>query len=99
MIYVFDEFELDEEQWELRSRGTVIDVPPKVMELLLLLLRHRERVVSNDELLSELWPGVRVTEASITKSIRIARQILGDDGEAQRLIKTSRGRGYRFVAS
>lgn len=99
MIYVFDQFEFDEERWELRSQTAALDVPPKVMEVIALLLRHRDRVVTVDELLTQLWPRVTVTEASITKTIRIARQVLGDDGDAQRFIKTTRGRGYRFIAA
>src|SRR6188474_2738533 len=88
MIYTFGEFELDEERWELRQRGSVAEVPPKVMQTLSFLLRHRERVVSKDELVAELWPNVSVTEASLMKAIRIARQVLGDDGDAQNFIKT-----------
>src|SRR5688500_1426308 len=98
MIYSFGEFELDEERWELKKRGRAVEVPPKVMQTLSFLLRHRERVVSKDELIAELWPNVSVTEASLMKAIRIARLVLGDDGEAQNFIKTVRGRGYRFVA-
>ncbi|HEX4340618.1 MAG TPA: AAA family ATPase [Polyangiaceae bacterium] len=98
MIYEFGDFELDEERWELRQRGRVVEVPPKAMETLAFLVRHRERVVQKEELFAELWPGVSVTDASLMKSIRITRQILGDDGDAQRVIKTVRGRGYRFVA-
>jgi DNA-binding winged helix-turn-helix (wHTH) protein/tetratricopeptide (TPR) repeat protein len=98
MIYSFGEFELDEERWELKKRGSAVEVPPKVMQTLSFLLRHRERVVSKDELVAELWPNVSVTEASLMKAIRIARLVLGDDGDAQNFIKTVRGRGYRFVA-
>jgi predicted ATPase/DNA-binding winged helix-turn-helix (wHTH) protein len=98
MIYKFGDFELDEERWELRRRGRVVEVPPKVMEALAFLVRYRQRVVQKEEILSALWPHVSVTDASLMKAIRIARQLLGDDGDAQRVIKTVRGRGYRFVA-
>jgi DNA-binding winged helix-turn-helix (wHTH) protein/tetratricopeptide (TPR) repeat protein len=98
MIHRFGDFELDEERWELRHRGSSVEVPPKVMETLSFLVRHRQRVVQKEELFAELWPNINVTDASLMKSIRIARQILGDDGDAQRVIKTIRGRGYRFVA-
>src|SRR6476620_1225113 len=90
MTYRFGDFELDEDRWELRRAGCVVEVPPKVMETLAYLLRHRERVVQKEELFTELWPGVSVTEASLMKSISIARQILGDDGDVQRVIKTVR---------
>ena len=98
MTYKFGDFELDEERWELRRRGRVVEVPPKVMETLAFLVRHRQRVVQKEELLAELWPDVSVTDASLMKAIRIVRRILDDDGDAQRVIKTVRGRGYRFVA-
>jgi DNA-binding winged helix-turn-helix (wHTH) protein/tetratricopeptide (TPR) repeat protein len=98
MIYTFGDFELDEERWELRQRGGAVEVPPKVMQTLSFLLKNRERVVSKDELVAELWPNVSVTEASLMKAIRLARLVLGDDGDAQNVIKTVRGRGYRFVA-
>ncbi|HVU01537.1 MAG TPA: AAA family ATPase [Polyangiaceae bacterium] len=97
-IFEFGRFEFDEERWELRAGGSAVDVPPKVMQTLALLLRNRERLVPTEELLQALWPNVTVTEASLTKAIRIARQVLQDDGEAQRCIRTTRGRGYRFVA-
>lgn len=98
LVFAFGEFELDESRWELRHRGAVLDVPPKVMKTLALLVRNRDRVVSNEELLGTLWCDVTVTEASLLKSIRIARKVLGDDGDSQRYIRNTRGRGYRFVA-
>lgn len=69
------------------------------MQLLGLLLRHRDRLVPTEELVATLWPNVRVTSASLTKTVRLARKILGDDGDCQRWIKTVRGRGYRFVGA
>lgn len=94
----FGDFEFDEERWELRQAGVAVAVPPKVMQTLGILLRNRDRLVTNEELFAALWPDVVVTEASLAKSIRIARRVLGDDGNAQTFIKTTRGRGYRFVA-
>jgi DNA-binding winged helix-turn-helix (wHTH) protein len=96
--FAFGDFEFDEERWELRRCGSAVAVPPKVMQTIGILLRNRDRLVTNEELFTALWPDVIVTEASLAKSIRIARQVLGDDGAAQRFIKTTRGRGYRFVA-
>lgn len=98
MTHIFGEFEFDEARWELRRKGAPVDAPPKVMQLLHALITHRDRVVTVEELFELVWPGVRVTEASITKAVRLARQILGDDPASQVYIKTSRGRGYRFVA-
>jgi DNA-binding winged helix-turn-helix (wHTH) protein/tetratricopeptide (TPR) repeat protein len=96
--YRFGEFELSEARFELRRAGVGVPVQPKAMNLLLYLLRHRERVVTKEELLSTLWPGIAVTEASLSKAVGGARRALVDGAEEQRHIRTVRGRGFRFVA-
>ena len=98
MIYTFGEFELDEARRTLSRRGREIRLQPKVLDLLLFLLRHRERVVPKEVLFRELWPDVVVTEASLTRLIKEARRAVGDDGRRQRVLRTSHGRGYRFSA-
>ena len=54
MVYGFGECELDEELYQLRRRGAVIKVEPKVFDLLVHLVRHRDRVVSKDDLLDAI---------------------------------------------
>src|ERR1041385_4798339 len=98
VTFGFGVFEFDEERWELRRGGTAVSVPPKVMQTIGILVKNRDRIVPIEELFATLWPDVVVTDASLAKSIRIARQVLGDDGNSQQFIKTTRGRGYRFVA-
>lgn len=95
--YSFGDYELDEPLFELRRAGQRVSVQPKVLRLLLLLVRHRARVVPHEELLAELWPNERVTHASIRRAVRSARRALGDGDESQSTISTVRGRGYRFV--
>jgi hypothetical protein len=68
------------------------------LDLLLLVLQHRGRVAPKELLLRELWADTVVTDASLTRLVKEARRALGDDGRRQRLIKTVRGRGYRFAA-
>lgn len=94
MKYRFGDFELDEEQRQLRRGGALVDLQPLVFNLISLLVRNRERVVSKDELLDTLWPDVTVTEASIQRAVSIARGSLGDD--SHQLIRTFSGYGYRF---
>jgi pimeloyl-ACP methyl ester carboxylesterase/DNA-binding winged helix-turn-helix (wHTH) protein len=69
-----------------------------VFDVLAYLVEHRSRVVSKQELLDAVWRTSFVTEATLTSRIKAARQAVGDDGSAQRVIRTSHGRGYRFVA-
>lgn len=97
--YRFGAYELDVPRLEVRHRGVAVPLQPKAWDLLVYLIRHRERVVTKDELLAELWPDVVVTEASLTKAVAAVRRALGDAGDAQTCIATVRGRGFRFVAA
>ena len=97
-IYHFGEFELDVPRLELRLGGQAVPLQPKALELLVYLVRHRDRVVSRDELLSSLWPDVVVTEASLSKAVYAARRALGEPVDGQEWIVTLRGRGFRFAA-
>ncbi len=97
MIFVFDEWELDPELYELRHNDQPCKVEPQVFDLLHLLVRNHDRVVSKDELVAQIWDGRIVSEATISTCLKGARQAIGDDGKAQRLIRTVRGRGFRFV--
>lgn len=98
MLYRFEDCELDEGLRELRRRGRQVTLQPKVIDLLLFLLRHRGRVVPKEVLFRELWPDAIVTRASLTRLVKEARRALGDDGCAQRIVRTVRGRGYRFAS-
>jgi TolB-like protein len=95
--YVFERFVLDPERRELRRGVDLIAVEPQVFDLLAYLISHRERVVSKDDLLAAIWHGRIVSESALTTRINSARTALGDNGASQRLIKTTRGRGFRFV--
>ncbi len=55
LLYIFDNYTLDPDRRELRSGASVVAMEPQVFDLLLLLIRHRERVVSRDELISSIW--------------------------------------------
>ena len=98
MIYTFDGYELDLDQFELRRDGQRVAVEPQVFDVLAHLVEHRTRVVSKVELLQSVWKTTFVTESALTSRIRGARQAVGDDGRLQRMIRTVHGRGYRFVS-
>jgi len=95
----FGDVELDEARFELRRAGASIEVQPKVLELILYLARHRDRVVPKDELFASLWDGTTVSEGSLTQAVSLARRALGDSAREQRVIRTVRGRGLQFVAA
>lgn len=97
MLYIFENFTLDTRLFELRRGHELIALEPQVFELLALLVARREQVVSKDEILEEVWNGRIVSEAALSSRIKTVRRAIGDDGTAQRLIRTVQRRGFRFV--
>jgi TolB-like protein len=98
MLHLFDEFELDTWKVELRQGGNVVPLEPQVFALLLLLVENSERMVSKDEIVEKIWDGRIVSDSAVTSRIKFVRRALGDDGKAQRFIRTVHGQGFRFVA-
>src|SRR5262247_27622 len=99
MVHHFGDCELDRELYQLRRRGRPIRLEPKVFDVLLHLLEHRERVVTKAELLDALWPGEALSESVLPRAIAAARRAVGDTRAKARVIETVHGRGYRFVAA
>jgi class 3 adenylate cyclase/DNA-binding winged helix-turn-helix (wHTH) protein len=99
MTYVFGDYELDIRLYELRCAGTPIKLEPRVFNVLVYLVQHRDQLVTKQELFDHLWPDQFVGDAALERCIRAARQAVGDSGRTQRLIKTLHSRGYRFVAA
>jgi pimeloyl-ACP methyl ester carboxylesterase len=97
VIVGFEDLELDLSRVELRRAGKRVPVEPQVFDVLAYLVSHRDRVVPKEELMDNVWGGRFVSEAAVTSRIKQARQAIGDNGQAQRLIRTVHGRGYRFV--
>jgi pimeloyl-ACP methyl ester carboxylesterase/DNA-binding winged helix-turn-helix (wHTH) protein len=97
VIYEFGDCELDLRRYELRRQGTVRRVEPQVFDVLLLLVRQRDRLVSKEEILDTVWGSRFVGESALTSRIKAVRQAVGDDGKAQRVVRTVHGRGYQFV--
>jgi DNA-binding winged helix-turn-helix (wHTH) protein len=99
MIFEFGDFELDDALFELRRAGQPVSLQPKALNLLMHLVRNRERAVPKSELVAHLWPAEVVGETSLTRAVRGARVALGDSGNSQSMIRNVRGHGYRFLAA
>ncbi len=95
-VHAFADCEIRPDLFELRRAGTPVPVERKVLMLLLHLVRHRDRAVARQELLAQIWAGVKVGDASLTRAVVEARRAIGD--EAQKMIVTVRGIGFRFAA-
>ncbi len=97
MRYQFDQFTLDTEHFELTRVGTAVHAEPQVIELLTLLVEQRARMVTKEEINEKVWRGRVVSDAALSSRIKMLRQLLGDDGQTQRYIRTIHKRGFRFV--
>jgi class 3 adenylate cyclase/DNA-binding winged helix-turn-helix (wHTH) protein/predicted ATPase len=98
MVYRFADCVLDTQLYTLDRAGQSTRLAPKVFEVLCYLIEHRDRVVSKQELCDQVWEGLAITDAAMESCLRAVRLTVGDSGQAQRIIQTQRGHGYRFVA-
>ena len=95
-IYRFRAFELDPSRRNLRLDGQEVPLQPRVFDLLCYLVEHCDRVVSKEELLDTLWPGLVVTESSLQRAISLVRSAL-QQGGMEGAIRNYARRGYRFL--
>ena len=99
MRYFFEDCVLDTDRRELHRKGCLVAVEPQVFDLLVHLMRHRDRVVTKDDLLAAVWRGRIVSDSALANRINAARGVIGDTGDDQRLIKTLPRKGIRFVGA
>ncbi len=98
VILTFGDFELDPDRFVLRCDGLPRKIEPKVFDLLSHLVQSPGRVFSRDDLISVVWKGRIVSDATVSTCVKNARKALGDSGDSQRYISTIRSRGFRFNA-
>jgi len=77
----------------------VLSIEPQVFDLLVFLVGNRDRVVSKNDLLASVWGGRIVSESTLFSRINAARHAIGDSGDRQRLIRTTIGKGIRFIGA
>jgi DNA-binding winged helix-turn-helix (wHTH) protein/TolB-like protein/Tfp pilus assembly protein PilF len=91
--YEFGDFSIDLLQKTLRKNGEIVAIQPKVFDVLAVLIGRNNEIVSNEELLNEVWSDTFVAETSVRICIHSLRKIF--DGK---YIETVPKRGYRFNA-
>src|SRR5579863_4162637 len=96
--YEFDGFLLDSRARTLTKNGERAPLPSKAFETLFMLIRHRHRIVTREELSAALWPDVHVEETNLNHYIFLLRKTLTATAKERSIIVTIPGRGYRFVA-
>jgi len=94
-VWRFATVEFNEARWELRRHGEAVELEPKPLEILGLLLRHAGEVVTKEELLAAVWPGLIVVEKVLTNAIGKLRKAIGDAD--QTLLETVHRIGYRLT--
>ena len=98
MIYTFNQCALDTERYQLSLLDKPVSIEPLVFDLLVYLVENRDRVVTREELLDNLWQGKVVTDSALGARLKDARKAVQDSGSKQEVIKTFHGRGYQFIA-
>ncbi len=98
-LFEFGPFRLEAAERRLSRDGAEpVQLPPKVFDLLVLLVENRGRLLDKSFLLESLWPGTFVEEANLSVNVSLLRKALGD-GVGETYIETVPKRGYRFVAN
>jgi len=97
--YEFGQFRLFPAE-RLLLRGTeAVALAPRAFDTLLLLVKHRGRILEKEALMEKMWPGAFVEENNLNQLICTLRKALGEGACGARYIETVSRRGYRFVAS
>lgn len=82
---------------EVRHNERPVDIEPKAFDLLVYLIANRDRLVTKDDLIADVWRGRLVSDSALASALNAARSSIGDNGQEQRLIRTSARRGFRFI--
>src|SRR5215813_4001558 len=97
-VFAFGPFRLLVARRELLAHGVPVTLGQRAFEILLMLVNRHGQLVTKDELMAEVWPGVVVEENNIQVHISALRKVLATGGDGERYLLTVPGRGYRFVA-
>ena len=97
-VFEFSGYRISDDERILKRNGEVISLPPKVIDLLLVLLQSGGRVLTKDELMQTVWADTFVEETNLTHNISLLRRVLGEKQNGTKFIETIPRRGYRFAA-
>src|SRR5262245_61786219 len=98
-IYRLNDIEIDTSRVCLKRDGAEQHLRQQTFKVLAYLLEQRQRVVSKNEIIEEIWPDTAVTDNALEQCLAEIRKVLGDDSRNPRFIKTIPRAGYRFIAA
>jgi TolB-like protein/DNA-binding winged helix-turn-helix (wHTH) protein/Tfp pilus assembly protein PilF len=98
-IFVVGDLHVDVGQQRVTRAGRDIALPNLSFQLLVALVRAAPNVLSNESLMTQVWPGLVVSPETVNKRVNLLREALGDEAREPRYISGVRSRGYRLIAS
>jgi DNA-binding winged helix-turn-helix (wHTH) protein len=96
-LYEISDLVIDLARQRVTRAAAEIALPKLSFDLLLVLIRAAPAVLSNHELMAQVWPGLIVSLETVSRRVKLLRDALGDDPRAPRYIAGLRGRGYRLI--
>jgi DNA-binding winged helix-turn-helix (wHTH) protein len=75
----------------------VVEIRPRPLAMLRYLAERPQQLVTKEELLKRLWPGIYVTKTVLKVCVREIRQALADDATTPKFVETVGTQGYRFI--
>jgi DNA-binding winged helix-turn-helix (wHTH) protein len=97
-VYEFGEFRLNTMERSIKSAGRAIPLAPKALDVLIVLVENRGRIVDRDDLMRKVWPDTFVEDNNLAFNVSVLRKLFGETGTSPHYIETVPKRGYRFVA-
>jgi TolB-like protein/DNA-binding winged helix-turn-helix (wHTH) protein/Tfp pilus assembly protein PilF len=97
-LYEFGEFRLDTSERLLLRNGEPVLLPPKVFDMLVVLVQNGGHLLDKEKLMHELWPDSFVEDVNLSVNISVLRKVLGESENGEGFIETVPKRGYRFIA-
>lgn len=99
VVFRFGRCEVNVARRQVVVDGEERALEPRPFEALLYLLEHRDRVISKDELLDQVWKQRHVSPGVISRVVSLIRKVIGDEGGDASLLRTVHGVGLRFVGA
>jgi DNA-binding winged helix-turn-helix (wHTH) protein len=96
MRFEFAGFVVDAQEYRLLHEGREVPLERRTFDLLHFLITHRERLVTKEELLEQVWGARVLSDGALSNAIAKLRRALGQRAHDKRPIETIHGRGYRF---
>jgi len=96
-FYTFDDISYNPHTRELIKQRKSIYLRRKVAAVFDILLKNRHRIVGREELLTSVWREGTIRENSLLQCVRELRQILGDNVQQPKYIKTYHTNGYQWI--